>query len=139
MSPCHTINKQYRKLLQFNSCETTLIRLTETWRAELDSKKIVGILSSDMSKALNFVSLSSQLLINNLQAYKFSDKAIQLIRSYFQGREKRVGIGSVTSDWLLVVVKRGCPQGSTFGAGGTAPRSNPLPFYIPFLTEKVPL
>ena len=139
MSPCHTINKQYRKLLQFNSCETTLIRLTETWRAELDSKKIVGILSSDMSKALNFVSLSLQLLINNLQAYKFSDKAIQLIRSYFQGREKRVRIGSVTSDWLSVVVKRGCPQGSTFGAGGTAPRSNPLPFYIPFLTEKVPL
>ena len=102
-----------------NSCETTLIRLTETWRAELDSKKIVGILSSDMSKALNFVSLSLQLLINNLQAYKFSDKAIQLIKSYFQGREKRVRIGSVTSDWLSVVVKRGCPQGSTFGAGGT--------------------
>lgn len=23
-----------------NSCETTLIRMTETWRAELDSKKI---------------------------------------------------------------------------------------------------
>ena len=41
-----------------------------------------------------------------LQAYKFSDKAIQLIRSYFQGRENRVRIGSVTSDW--VVVKRGC-------------------------------
>ena len=68
-----------------NSCETTLIRLTETWRAELDSKKIVGILSSDMGKA--FDSLSPQLLINKLQAYNFSDKAIQLIRSYFQGRE----------------------------------------------------
>ena len=94
-----------------NSCETTLIRLTETWRAELDSKKIVGMLSSDMSKA--FDSLSPQLLINKLQAYNFSDKAIQLIRSYFQGRENRVKIGSVTSDW--VVVKRGCPQGSTFG------------------------
>ena len=36
-----------------NSCETTLIRLTETWRAELDSKKIVGILLSDMSKAFD--------------------------------------------------------------------------------------
>ena len=94
-----------------NSCETMLIRLTETWRAEQDNKKIVGILSSDMSKA--FDSLSPQLLINKLQAYNFSDKAIQLIRSYFQGRENRVRIGSVTSDW--VVVKRGCPQGSTFG------------------------
>ena len=47
-----------------NSCETTLIRLTETWRAELESKKIVGILSSDMSRA--FDSLSPQLLINKL-------------------------------------------------------------------------
>ena len=94
-----------------NSCETTLITLTETWRAELDSKRIVGILSSDMSKA--FDSLSSQLLLNKLQAYNFSDKAIQLIRSYFQRRENRVRIGSVISDW--VVMKRGCPQGSTFG------------------------
>ena len=94
-----------------NSCETTLIRLTETWRAELDSKRIVGILSSDMSKA--FDSLSPQLLLNKLQAYNFSDKAIQLIRSYFQRRENRVRIGSVISDW--VVMKRGCPQGSTFG------------------------
>ena len=25
-----------------------------------------------------------------------------------------------------------------FMRGGSAPRSNPLPFYIPFLTEKVP-
>ena len=94
-----------------NSCETTLITLTETWRAELYSKRIVGILSSDMSKA--FDSLSSQLLLNKLQAYNFSDKAIQLIRSYFQRRENRVRIGSVISDW--VVMKRGCPQGSTFG------------------------
>ena len=94
-----------------NSCETTLIRMTETWRAELESKKIVGMLSSDMNNA--FDSLSPLLLINKLQAYNFSDKAIQLIRSYFQGRENRVRIGSVASDW--VVVKRGCPQGSTFG------------------------
>jgi len=94
-----------------NSCETTLIRLTKTWRADLDSKKVVGVLSSDMSKA--FDSLSPQLLINKLQAYKFSEKAMQLIRSYFSGRENRVSVGSVISDW--VEVKRGCPQGSMFG------------------------
>ena len=61
----------------------------------------------------DFDSLSPKLLINKLQAYKFSDKATQLIRSYFQGRKNRVRIGSVTGDW--VVVKRRCPQGSTFG------------------------
>ena len=40
-----------------NSCETTLIRLTEAWRAELDS----SVLSSDMTKA--FDSISPQLFI----------------------------------------------------------------------------
>ena len=50
-----------------NSCETTLIRLTATWRVELDSKKVVGLLLLDiMCKA--FDSLSPQLLINKLQA-----------------------------------------------------------------------
>jgi len=49
----------------------------------------------------------------NYKAYKFSDKALQLIRSYFSGRKNRVRIGSVISDW--VEVKRGGPQGSTFG------------------------
>ena len=49
-----------------------------------------------------FDSLSPQLLINKLQACNFSDKAIQLIRSYFQGRENRVMIGSVTSDWVVM-------------------------------------
>ena len=94
-----------------NSCETMLVRLTEAWRAEFNSNKVVGILSSDMNKA--FDSLSPQLLRNKLQAYKFSDKALQLIRSYFSGRKNRVRTGFVISDW--VEVKRGCPQGSTFG------------------------
>ena len=94
-----------------NSCETTLIRLIENWKVELDSRRVVGVLSSDMSKA--FDSLSPQLLINKLQTYQFSEEAVQLIRSYFKGRENRVRIGTVTSDWVMV--KRGCPQGSTFG------------------------
>lgn len=48
------------------SCETTLIRLTATWRVELDSKKVVGVLLLDMCKA--FDSLSPQLSINKLLA-----------------------------------------------------------------------
>ena len=83
--------------------DDTIIWLTETWRAELDSRRIVGILSLDVSKA--FDSHSPQLVISKLQANKSSDKALQLIRLYFQGRENRIGVGSVTSDW--VVMKRG--------------------------------
>ena len=94
-----------------NGCETTLLRLVENWKTELDRKNFVGVLSSDMSKAFN--SLCPSLLINKLQAYNFSENSINLIRSYFEQRENRVRMGTVTSDWK--VVGRGCPQGSTFG------------------------
>ena len=39
----------YRKS---HSCETTLIRLVEEWKMELDCGKLVGMLSIDMSKHL---------------------------------------------------------------------------------------
>ena len=85
--------------------------LVENWKTELDRKNFVGVLSSDMSRA--FDSLCPSLLINKLQAYNFSENSINLIRSYFEQRENRVRMGTVTSDWK--VVGRGCPQGSTFG------------------------
>ena len=37
-----------------------------------------------------------------------------------------------------ILVTRGGGTQQIFMRGGSAPRSNPLPFYIPFLTEKVP-
>ena len=94
-----------------NSCETTLLRLIENWKEELDQKNYVGVQKSDMSRA--FDSLCPALLIKKLQAYNFSENALSLIRSYFHQRENRVRVGSVTSDWKIV--KKGCPQGSTFG------------------------
>ena len=39
-----------------NGCETTLLRLVEKWKLDLDSRKVVGVLSSDMSKAFDSVS-----------------------------------------------------------------------------------
>ena len=58
------------------SCETTLVRLTELGEQNWTARKLSVFLSSVMSKA--FDTLSPQLLINKLQAYKFSDKAVQL-------------------------------------------------------------
>ena len=98
----------YRKS---HSCETTLIRLVEEWKMELDCGKPVGMLSTDMSKA--FDSLCSPLLIKKLESYRFSDKALDLVRSYFHNRQNRVKLVSVLSQWR--VLKRGCPQGSCFG------------------------
>ena len=53
----------YRKQ---NSCETTLIKLMEDWKEALDTSNVVGILSTDLSKA--FGSLHPPLLLAKLKA-----------------------------------------------------------------------
>ena len=94
-----------------NGNNTTLLRLVEKWTVDLDSRQVVGVLSSDMSKA--FDSVSPPLLIKKLESYNFSGSALNLLRSYFSHRQNRVKLGSVTSQWRNTI--RGCPQGSSFG------------------------
>jgi hypothetical protein len=99
----------YRKR---NSCMTTLLKLVEDWKYSLDKKNVVGVLSSDLSKA--FDSLYSPLLLAKLKGYGFGDSALSLLRSYFSERKNRVRIGKeITSEWREI--DRGCPQGSNFG------------------------
>lgn len=105
--PKHCVSA-YRKN---NGCESTILRLVEYWKKDLDGKKVVGVLSSDMSKASD--SLCPPLLIKKLESYHFSDHALNLVRSYFSQRKNRVRLASATSQWRDFV--RGCPQGSTFG------------------------
>ena len=69
------------------------------------------ILSTDMSKA--FDSLCPSLLLKRLEAYGFTEQALELMRSYFEDRLNRVKIGNTTSKWREMT--RGCPQGSSFG------------------------
>jgi len=45
----------YRKR---NSCETTLLMLIEDWKRAVDSKQLVSVLSTDMSKAFDSLSHS---------------------------------------------------------------------------------
>ena len=71
----------YRKQ---NSCKTTLIKLMEDWKEALDNSNVVGILSTDLSKA--FDSLHSPLLLAKLKAYGFEDCEIGLMKSYFSER-----------------------------------------------------
>ena len=94
-----------------NSCETSLIGLVEDWKFARDNRPLVGILSTDMSKA--FDSLHPPLMLCKLKAYGFQDRALDLLRSYLCSRLGRVRIGSVTRSWRNV--ERGCPQGSVLG------------------------
>ena len=98
----------YRK---HNSCETSLIGLVEDWKFARDNRLLVGILSTDMSKA--FDSLHPHLMQCKIKAYGFQDRALDLLHSYLCSRLGRVFIGSVISTWRNV--ERGCPQGSVLG------------------------
>ncbi|PFX17371.1 hypothetical protein AWC38_SpisGene18314 [Stylophora pistillata] len=84
----------YRKR---NSCETTLLYLTESWRHSLDNGECVGVLSTDMSKA--FVCLFPPLMLAKLRAYSFDDVSLKLMASYFENRKARVKLGNTTSRW----------------------------------------
>ena len=64
-----------------------------------------------MSKA--FDSLSHSLTIKKLEAYGFGRRSLELMRSFFENRQNIVKLGEITSDWIKI--KRGCPQGSSFG------------------------
>ena len=83
----------------------------EDWSLALDNKKKALLLSMDLSKA--FDSVLPSLTVAKLGAYGFNDKSLQLMRSYFKDRLNRVKVGKATSDWN--VMKRGCPQGPSFG------------------------
>lgn len=72
----------------------------------LDRKECIGILSTDMTKA--FDSVHPSLMLNKLKAYKFSDRALELIRSYFQDRLNRAKLQDSYSEWKAST--RGCPQ-----------------------------
>ena len=82
----------YRK---YYSCETTLILLSEDRKYERDIGETVAILSTDMSKA--FDSVHPTLLLAKVKAYGFSESALILMKSYFDGRENRSRVGMATS------------------------------------------
>lgn len=106
--------KMYNRITAYrktHSCETTLLRLVEDWKQEIDKKECVAVLSTDMSKA--FDALHPALLIKKLKAYGFSDTALSLMRNFFSCRMNRVKIGGEVSSWKKII--RGCPQGSSFG------------------------
>ncbi|KAL9967478.1 hypothetical protein ACROYT_G025705 [Oculina patagonica] len=75
------------------------------------SPKLLKSVAEDMSKT--FDSLSHSLTIKKLEAYGFRRRSLGLMRSFFENRHNRVKSGEITSDWIKM--KRGCPQGSSFG------------------------
>lgn len=104
---CHYDKTLYYRMTAYrkkHSCETTLLVLIEDWKLAADTKQLVYMLSTDMSKA--FDSLSHSLTTKKLEAYAFGRRSLGLMRSFFENRQNRVKLGEITSDWITM--KRGC-------------------------------
>ena len=97
--------------LKNHSTEQCLLVMLEMWKKILDKKGIAGMILTDLSKA--FDCLNHGLLVAKLDAYGFSQDALEFIYSYLKERKQRTRVGSEASDWLKM--KYGVPQGSILG------------------------
>ena len=72
------------------------------WKHAIDSKELVTILSTEMSKA--FASLCHNLVIKKLKAYGFTNESLDLIRSFLNDRYSHIKLGSIRSEWSKISV-----------------------------------
>ena len=94
-----------------HGCEDVLTHFVEKCRETLDKNKLAGTVAIDLTKA--FDCMSHGLLIAKLYAYGYDVNTCEFIRSYIMGREQRVKIERVMSEWKHPL--RGVPQGSLAG------------------------
>ena len=92
-------------------CQTTLLRLAEDWKKDLDKQQYVGAVLMDLSKA--FDCLPHDLITAKLSAYGLSVDACDFLNSYLSNRKQRVKLGQFQSSWLNII--KGVPQGSILG------------------------
>ena len=98
----------YRKGYSTNH---VLFRLTENWKAALDSNLFTGAVLMDLSKA--FDCIQHDLLIVKLHSYGFSFETLTFINSYLRNCKQCVKINNICSDFLKDF--SGVPQGSILG------------------------
>ena len=85
-------------------CATTLLRLAEDWKKDLDKQQYVGAVLMDFSKA--FDCLPHDLILAKLNAYGLSANACDFLGSYLTNRKQRVKVGQFRSSWLNII--KGC-------------------------------
>ena len=98
----------YRKTYSSNH---VLIRLIENWKKSLDSKKFVGAVLMDLSKA--FDCIPHELLIAKMHAYGFEINTLVFFYSYLKNRKQNVKINNTYS--IFQVLLSGVTQESILG------------------------
>ena len=104
-------NKYLAAFRKGYGCQSTLLRLLEDWKRDLDNHRYVGAILMDLSKA--FDCLPHGLIIEKLAAYGLSDSACSLLQSYLSDRKQMVKLGHCKS--ILLSIIKGVPQGSILG------------------------
>ena len=92
--------------------ESALIFMTESWKHALDAKKVVGIVSIDLSGA--FDNVCHELLLMKLSVYGMGESSIELMKNYLNERKICVRLHGKSYDQLYTMQK-GIPQGSQWG------------------------
>ena len=94
------------------NAQYALTAMVERLKKCLDERGgIYGAILMDLSKA--FDTINHQLLIAKLNAYGFSDSALEIILSYLSDRWQRTKVNSSFSNWEELLC--GVPQGSVLG------------------------
>ena len=104
-------NKYLAAFRRGYGCQSTLLRLLEDWKRDLDNHRYVGAILMDLSKA--FDCLPHGLIIEKLAAYGLSDSACSLLQSYLSDRKQMVRLGHCKS--ILLSIIKGVPQESILG------------------------
>ena len=116
---CETLDKHLENVIQGNqwgyrkglSTESLLLYLTETWKANIDKGKVVGVIFIDFRKAFDCV--DHEILGFKMQGCGISGNLLVWLKDYLDNRKQYVEINDKKSK--LLIVEYGVPQGSLFG------------------------
>lgn len=89
-------------------CQSTLLRVIEDWKKNLDQNEYLAAILMDLSKV--FDCLPHDLLLLKLKAYGLSKPALDLLNSYLSERTQCVKINQTLSS--MKDFNKGVPQGS---------------------------
>ena len=94
-----------------NNTQYALLRMIESWKTQLNKRKKIGVIITNLSKA--FDTLNHNLLVAKLKAYGLNLNAASFIKSYLTNMYQHCKIGDSFSEWERIVA--GVPQGSILG------------------------
>ena len=96
----------------YHSTATAITQIYDIWIRAAENKELTAALLLDPSAAFDVV--HHKILLDKLELYKFSPKALSWFKSYLEGRKQVVVVESKISD-PREVGEQGVPQGSLLG------------------------